>query len=214
MTDNDGFALVKEAISANEREELLTRLAHQQQSRSLLDESWCRELACRLRASRLGQLLPDTAVAVQCTYFDKSEQSNWFVGYHQDLSVPVREWVACADCTGWTQKEGITFVQPPLPVLESLVSVRLHLDENTPDNGPLRIVPGSHVLGRLGPDTERIRQGRDEIVCLAPERSALVFKPLLLHASSKSRSALPRRILHFLFGPAALPHDLNWHTAI
>jgi hypothetical protein len=38
-----------------------------------------------------------------------------------------------------------------------------------------------------------------------PRGGAMVMRPPLLHASSKSRKDLPRRVLHFVFGPAELP---------
>jgi ectoine hydroxylase-related dioxygenase (phytanoyl-CoA dioxygenase family) len=211
MLDLDGFEIVPKVISPALRDELVSRVTHLPLSRSLLEEPWCRKLAAFLRISPLAPLLPDSLVAVQCTYFDKSENSNWFVAYHQDLTIPVMQRIASRECIAWTTKNGTAFVQPPLPVLEALVSVRIHLDENNHENGPLRVIPGSHRHGRLARNGMLPGQrGRAEMICLAPERSALVFKPLLLHASSKSRTAQPRRILHLLYGPRTLPEGLQW----
>ena len=44
----------------------------------------------------------------------------------------------------WSNKAGVTHVQPPLGVLQQMLTVRLHLDDCLDDNGPLRVVPGSH----------------------------------------------------------------------
>jgi hypothetical protein len=53
-----------------------------------------------------------------------------------------------------------------------------------------------------------------EIACNAHRGSALVMRPLLLHASSKASGLSRRRVLHLLFGPRQLPHGLNWqHVA-
>src|SRR5580698_6214520 len=119
-------------------------------SRRLLDEAWCAHLAGALRGdARIRSLLPRNAVAVQCTLFDKSPAKNWLVSLHQDLSIPVRARVAAAQCSGWSEKKGVLFVQPPVEVLEQLVAVRMHLDNCPADAGALRLVPGSHTFGRL-----------------------------------------------------------------
>jgi hypothetical protein len=185
-------------------------------SRNLLDLNACRELAVALKShAGICPLLPPSAVAVQCTLFDKSAERNWLVALHQDLSIPVLERVPDPECTGWSEKEGVTFVQPPVPVLESLVAVRAHLDDCGPESGPLRVVPGSHRHGRLAADAARaMREDRGEVACIAARGGAIVMRPLLLHSSSKTRTRSPRRVLHILFGPPDLPCGLRWHRAV
>lgn len=154
-------------------------------------------------------------MAVQCTYFEKSAGQNWLVAMHQDLSIPVAERVSGSGLQGWSEKEGELFVQPPTAVLERLVAVRLHLDECSPTDGPLRVVPGSHTSGRLGPDAaSRRRDLHGEVVCTARRGDVLVMRPLLLHASSKAHGTSRRRVLHFLFGPRHLPLGLAWRHAV
>jgi len=107
------------------------------------------------------------------------------------------------------------FVQPPAPVLESLVAVRAHLDDSGPDSGPLRVVPGSHRHGRLSADAARaMREDRGEVACIAARGEAIAMRPLLLHSSSKARARSRRRVLHILFGPPDLPCGLRWHSAV
>jgi hypothetical protein len=53
-----------------------------------------------------------------------------------------------------------------------------------------------------------------QIMVLRRSGGALILKPLLLHASSKARVAVHRRVLHFVFGPQALPLGLEWPYAI
>jgi hypothetical protein len=185
-------------------------------SRTLLGLPWCRELAHRLRAnSLLAPLLPVGAVAVQCTLFDKSPVKNWLVSLHQDLSIPVKGRVDSAECSGWSEKEGQVFVQPPVSVLETLVAVRVHVDPCPLESGPLRFVPGSHAFGRLnGARTEQLRNERGELVVPVPRGGALVMRPLILHASSKATEPKPRRVLHFVFGPATLPLALEWGETV
>jgi len=160
-------------------------------------------------------IFPATAVAIQCTLFDKSTTRNWLVALHQDLSVPVRERIVHPDFTGWSGKEGVLFVQPPQAILESLVAVRVHLDDCGPGAGPLRIVPGSHRHGRLSDaEARRLRETQGEFSCLAKIGDALLMRPLLLHASSKATAPSRRRVLHFLFGPAEVPYALRWNNAV
>src|SRR5262245_28152937 len=79
-------------------------------TRNLLDLSWCRELAQSLRDHpRIGEVLKDSDVAVQCTLFDKNQRRNWRVAFHQDLSVPVSCRIDHPDLTGWSEKEGQVF---------------------------------------------------------------------------------------------------------
>jgi hypothetical protein len=180
--------------------------------RRLLDLPWCAELGERLRDHPVLQpLLPNRAVPVQCTLFAKSGARNWLVALHQDLSIPVAERISAPGCTGWSEKGGDVFVQPPVSVLEHLVAVRLHVDDCDEGNGALRIVPGSHRLGRLtAAEGARARQEHGEEMVSARAGDTLVMKPLLLHASSKAAKPWPRRILHFVFGPPELPDGLRW----
>jgi ectoine hydroxylase-related dioxygenase (phytanoyl-CoA dioxygenase family) len=185
-------------------------------SRALLDVAACQRLATFLKShAEIGTFLPRDAVAVQCTLFNKSADNNWLVALHQDLSIPVQQQVSHPECSGWTKKEGVWYVQPPVTVLDALIAIRVHLDDCASDNGPLRVVPGSHQYGRLtAAAASALREQHGERECPARRGDALAMRPLLLHSSSKARAAAPRRVLHFLFGPATLPCGLDWHRAI
>lgn len=217
--ERDGFGHVSSVLTLAECRETanLVTLSDLKTggSRDLLGRSWCRELAHRLRAHEiLGPMIGTDKVAVQCTYFEKSAGRNWLVALHQDLSVPVAARIDHPALKGWSKKEGAWFVHAPEEVLNQLIAVRLHLDLCAAADGPLRVVPGSHALGVLQDDqvqAERARRG--EIDCLAKAGDALVLRPLLLHASSKGSGTSRRRVLHFVFGPRALPHGLSWHVS-
>lgn len=218
--DEAGFVVVDDVLDSKRCDELGTEVdsvaAQRAGSRTLLSLPCCRSLATMLKQHpRIGHLLPRGGVAVQCTLFNKTAQKNWLVSFHQDLSVPVRTYVDSSQWGGWSQKEGQWFVQPPDEVLSNLVAVRLHLDASTVENGPLRIVPGSHQFGRLGTaQAEEQRQSAGEIPVHAPKGGALVIHPLVLHASSKATRPTARRVLHFLFGPAGLPNGLDWADSV
>jgi hypothetical protein len=184
-------------------------------TRQLLVHPWCRDLAGTVRTHRaLSHLIPPASVCAQCTLFEKSTGRNWLVPLHQDVHVPVRERVEHAELDGWSEKEGIYFVGPPIRLLEELVAVRLHIDPCGPDHGPLRIVPGSHRFGRLDERASvELRERCGEHVCTVERGDALVMKPLVLHASSKATRPNRRRVLHFLFGPRELTCGLRYAHA-
>jgi ectoine hydroxylase-related dioxygenase (phytanoyl-CoA dioxygenase family) len=92
-----------------------------------------------------------------------------------------------------------------------VLALRLHLDDTPADNGALRVLPGTHRMGRLS--DLRISQLRGEIqegVCPISAGSAMLMSPLLLHASSPAASPCRRRVLHFEFSAACLPGGLEW----
>jgi hypothetical protein len=216
----DGFAVVPCVIDETRCDVLASRFQALQiigpGSRTLLSQQWCAELAYELRQNAIVyNLLPVDAVAVQCTLFDKSPDKNWLVSLHQDLSIPVKRRVDGSECSGWSEKEGQVYVQPPVAVLERLVAVRVHVDDCTVDNGPLRVVPGSHAFGRLDAGrAEELRSSRGEVAVPVPRGGTLVMRPLILHASSKATGLTPRRVLHFVFGPPKLPCGLEWRWEV
>ena len=185
-------------------------------SRALLDIAPIRELARSILAHpKASALLPANAVAVQCTLFAKNEGVNWSVAPHQDLSIPVAARFDASVCTGWSKKEGTWFVQPSSDVLGALVALRIQLDTPSPDAGPLRVVPGSHRSGRVvAADIPSKFPPSSFRQCLAPQGGAIAMKPLLVHSSAKAIGKLPRRVLHFLFGPALLPGGLEWSEKV
>ena len=213
--DLAGFAIVKDILSAYECDSIAQHFpgdAPLAATRQLLTQQWCATLAVQLSSHpALSSFLPASYVPVQCTYCEKSADHNWLVPVHQDLSVPVAERVDDPLLRGWSEKEGTVFVQAPVGLLEQLVAVRIHLDDCTDDDGPLRVIPGTHCHGIIPAQAAaEARQTTPNVLCSAPRGSALVMRPLLLHASSKSSGTSRRRVLHFLFAPPQPPHGLRW----
>jgi len=214
-----GFAVAPRVLSEAQCAELESWVSaldlQRAGTRELLTLNWAQQFARQLRdLPALTALLGDNRTAVQCTYFAKLSSRNWLVALHQDLSIPVAERAADAPCKAWSEKEGTWFCQPPDELLTRLIAVRVHLDDSTEANGPLRVVPGSHRLGRIASDEIAAHRRRlGEVACVAPSRSLVAMRPLLLHASSKSTSESPRRVLHYVFGPRELPWGLRWKHA-
>lgn len=170
--------------------------------RRLLDYEWCRDLANLINRHLVSaQVTTDSYVATLCTYFNKSSESNWGVASHRDLSVPVKIRFEKPDWKNWTDKQRIPHVQPPVTFLRGMFAIRLNIDPSTPDNGALIVSPSSHTSESAEKPTVLIKG--------APG-SALMMSPLLLHASRRSRTDAKRRVLHFLFGPAAPSPPVEW----
>jgi ectoine hydroxylase-related dioxygenase (phytanoyl-CoA dioxygenase family) len=217
---DSGFAVVDHVAPHSVCDQLVTDEAISNfdgaGSRELIAHRSCRELASSLKNHvSIRTLLPSDPVAIQCTLFNKSPLTNWLVSLHQDLSIPVLERVQSPLCSGWSEKDGQWFVQPPVDVLECLVAVRIHLDSSTAENGPLRVVPGSHRFGRLMSSAAHDqREQRGELALLVSRGGAIVMRPLLLHASSKAIAPMSRRVLHMVFAPRELPYGLKWGLAV
>jgi ectoine hydroxylase-related dioxygenase (phytanoyl-CoA dioxygenase family) len=161
----------------------------------------------------LAPILGEEFLAVRGILFDKTPGANWKVGWHQDLSIAVKERVEVPGFGLWSQKAGVTHVQPPREVLEEMLTIRLHLDVCDETNGPLRVLPGSHTQGKMTPEEiKEYRQQTEPVICVSPRGGALLMRPLLLHASSPALSPKHRRVLHLEFAATRLPSGLEWIT--
>lgn len=159
-----------------------------------------------------ARLLGPDCFAVRAILFDKTPAANWKVAWHQDLTIAVRARREVPEYGPWSEKEGVPHVQPPAGVLERMVTVRLHLDECGEANGPLRVIPGTHAVGRLRREEIAAWRGRaPERTCVVARGGALVMRPLLLHASSPARAASHRRVLHIDYAACELDGGLEWH---
>jgi ectoine hydroxylase-related dioxygenase (phytanoyl-CoA dioxygenase family) len=137
---------------------------------------------------------------VRSILFDKTAESNWGVPWHQDLTVAIGERREIPGFVGWSVKDGIHHAQAPREVLEQMLTVRIHLDDCGVENGPLRVLPGTHEHGWL--DAEAINRFKGEVsehVCVVGCGGAVIMRPLLLHASSRATRPGHRRVLHLDF---------------
>ena len=141
-------------------------------------------------------------------YFNKPSNSNWFVGYHQDMSISVQEKIETTGYSNWTLKNGQLGV-PPKSILESIVTFRIHLDDADETNGALKVIENSHDLGiiRIDQNFDKSKIGV-ETTCCAKKGQVMLMKPLLLHASDKSVSESDRRVIHLEFCNQEVP--MGW----
>ena len=304
-----GFATVPGLIAPERVAELRTLAANLSPAaaRNALDLPWCQQLARELATlapvrDALQAAVGPQPVAIQCTLFDKSAARNWLVAWHRDWSLPLAKRhdtsIGAAGWAGWSTKHGVAFAQPPVALLGQVLALRLHLDDCGPEDGALRVRPGSHLdalrtprpsdaahvgqveeavdeasqagapaqaaVGEIAttegkrhaqgaeparfavPDGDNARASAAdpadladrahlanggpvhgqavaargnapaaaEQLCPVPAGGALLMRPLLLHASSKSRSGKARRVLHLVFAPRTLPDGLRWRWEV
>jgi hypothetical protein len=162
--------------------------------------------------SLVESILGPRVFAVDGILFNKTLRANWKVTWHQDLSIAVRRRVDVPGFGPWSTKAGVAHVQPPVSVLENMLALRLHLDDTGEDNGALRVVPGSHRLGRLSAKAiaEITAAGRAK-VCAVAAGDIVAMRPLCLHASSSAKQATNRRVVHLVLAAHELPHPLEWN---
>lgn len=221
-----GFALVPALATDDQVEHLLKAIKAAQHEigarhgrdgvyamRNLLQvEAVCKWAQSNELQQVLAPILGDNYFPVRGILFDKTPGSNWKVGWHQDLSIAVQKRVEVSGFGPWSEKAGVTHVQPPCEVLETMLTVRLHLDECDESNGPLRVVPASHRDGKLAPDAiKEKRRHNGQVVCTLPRGGALLMRPLLLHASSPATSPDHRRVVHIDFASQLLLGGLEWN---
>jgi ectoine hydroxylase-related dioxygenase (phytanoyl-CoA dioxygenase family) len=152
--------------------------------------------------------------AVRVLYFDKTPEMNWAVPWHQDRTIAVADRIDVAGFEPWSRKGGVHHVEPPEAVLASIVSLRLHLDDCGPDNGPLLTVRGSFRLGRVpaGQIKQHVEAGQIQ-VCCADAGDVVAMRGLTIHASERAARPARRRVLHVDFSTAKLPGGLRWALA-
>jgi ectoine hydroxylase-related dioxygenase (phytanoyl-CoA dioxygenase family) len=155
-----------------------------------------------LRIARL--VLGNDAIAFRATMFEKLPASNWLVAWHQDTALPIRHRRDVAGWGPWSLKDGVNYAHAPAQALEKIFALRLHLDDSTSENGPLRVLPGTHLQGVLtDAEIHAIAEGQTSVDCLMPFGGIVAIRPLIIHASSKSRIDKPRRVLHIEYAESA-----------
>ena len=200
----DGYAIVPQVATAEEIEHLLSDLHRFSSDRSragvrhLLGNPAVAAFAADRRMLGIAQsILGSDAFPFKATLFEKSPDANWLITWHQDTALPLREKRETPGWGPWSTKEGIIYAHAPARALERVVALRLHLDDSNGENGPLRVIPGSHRQGVLSDEqVESIVDKGETVTCLVEQSGVIVMRPLIIHASSKSQSDKPRRVLH------------------
>jgi ectoine hydroxylase-related dioxygenase (phytanoyl-CoA dioxygenase family) len=218
QVEQDGYAIVPNVFKTEEVQSLALTLESSNLPRSragvrhLLSHPAVMNVANDLRLLEIAQsILGDNAFPFKATLFDKSPETNWLITWHQDTALPLREKQETPGWGPWSTKEGIAYAHAPATALEKVVALRLHLDDSTSENGPLRVVPSTHRRGILSDEEVEVIVGdATPIACLVPEGGIIVMRPLIIHASSKSQSDISRRVIHIEYATRnAIPAPLQ-----
>lgn len=159
--------------------------------------------------SLIKTVLGENYFIVKSIYFDKPVTSNWYVSYHQDLTISVDKKLPLQNYGPWTVKQNQFAVQPPIHILENISTIRIHLDDTNDLNGALKIIPKSHIKQIYRPETINW-ENETEITCTVPRGGVMLMKPLLLHSSSRTLNINRRRVIHIELSSVILPEELNW----
>ncbi|WP_312346159.1 phytanoyl-CoA dioxygenase family protein [Chryseobacterium binzhouense] len=157
----------------------------------------------------IKEIFGENYFVVKSIYFDKPEKSNWYVAYHQDLTISVDKKLELENFGPWITKQNQYAVQPPLDILENIFTIRIHLDDTDENNGALKVVPKSHAKGIYRPETIDW-DVETETICNVEKGGIMLMKPLLLHRSNRTTNGKKRRVIHIEFSDRELPEELNW----
>jgi ectoine hydroxylase-related dioxygenase (phytanoyl-CoA dioxygenase family) len=206
-----GYEVVTGVLSASEVLGLLDALTRSPRQRSragarhLLGTPAVEALARDPRLLALAsRSLGGVARPFNATLFDKSGQANWHVAWHQDTALPLRERREVAGWGPWSVKAGVPYAHAPAGALSRVLALRVHLDDSTAANGPLRVLPGTHALGLLTDEEIRSLAARiPAIPCVVSRGDVVTMRPLLVHSSAKMSVAAPRRVIHLEYAVTA-----------
>lgn len=227
--EKNGFATRRALGSPSEIAELLAAISRMIEHpglrkkmgvfavRNLLEECHeIRKLACSQAVRRLIEpVLGTECFPVRGILFDKVPEANWKVPWHQDVTIAVQNRIEADGFGPWSMKADVLHVQPPVAVLDEMLSLRLHLDPCGEENGALRVIPGSHRRGRIAEELiPAIREASPEHGCVAGAGDVLLMRPLLLHESSASRVPNHRRVVHLDFAAVQLPTGMGWFSGM
>ena len=215
IVEQQGFAITAPLLTPSEIEIVRNALNQPSISRSragvrhALGLPEVTELARDQRLLSIArEILGAGAFPYHATLFDKSPASNWLVVWHQDTALPLRQRRELQGWGPWSVKEGVVYAHAPANALRQVLALRIHLDDSTERNGPLRVLPGSHERGVMtDEDIERLVPQTSPVECVVQRSGVLAMRPLLVHSSSKSHDDSPRRVLHIEYAASVFPAE-------
>jgi hypothetical protein len=213
--DVDGFAVITGVLDYHEIDALKADMhktpLHRSRAgaRHMLGNAGIAALASDPKLLEIArQILGYEARPFRATLFDKSPSSNWLVVWHQDTALPLLERHEALGWGPWSVKEGVIYAHAPATALEQVLALRIHLDESSDRNGPLRVLPKTHLMGVLTDHAiEQLATQIAPVDCLAATGGVVAMRPLIVHASSKSLIETPRRVLHIEYAARMVVAD-------
>ncbi|GAE64755.1 phytanoyl-CoA dioxygenase family protein [Chryseobacterium indologenes] len=222
--DKYGFSVINTVFSDDEVEEIINVLSSIDTSRENFRKSEdlfairqflkeipdIKELIFTENLKKvIREIFGEKYFVVKSIYFDKPETSNWYVAYHQDLTISVDKKMELQGFGPWTTKQNQFAVQPPMDILENIYTIRIHLDDTDENNGALKVIPESHSKGIYRPETIDWKV-ETENICNVRKGGIMLMKPLTLHGSNRTTNGKKRRVIHIEFSDMELPEALKW----
>jgi hypothetical protein len=210
----NGFSVTKKLFSDLELDQLVAELGNQSSNYAI------RQLVIKKPGllnlifnnenfkSLYKKFCGDDYFLTKAIFFNKPRKSNWFVNYHQDLSISTKRKQEEIGFSQWTLKDGLIGVIPPNEILENTFTFRIHLDVTDHTNGALQVIPKTHTKGIIRIDESfKKEEFEDAELCQVDKGGVMVMKPLLLHSSRKSTSDFDRRVIHLEFCNKEIPME-------
>lgn len=202
--NDKGYLIQNSVFSSAECDKLIETLSvvtlHRSRAgvRNLMSVQAIVEVATDTRLIALTRRLTGKSLRpYKATLFEKAGQANWLVSWHQDTALPLIKFNGRTEWGPWSRKAGIDYAHAPSWALERIIAIRIQLDASNADNGPLRVIEGSHRFGVLADEElEKVVAAGREYICETDKGGIIAMSPLTVHASSKSVSNDPRRVLH------------------
>jgi ectoine hydroxylase-related dioxygenase (phytanoyl-CoA dioxygenase family) len=210
----NGFSITKPIFSSDEIEQLLGLIGNSDKTyakRQLINKTpEIKDIIFNnYNFSKLYHSICDSGYFLsKAIFFNKPKMSNWFVSYHQDISISASKKIPTEGFSKWTNKDGQLGVIPPQNILENTITFRLHLDHTDNTNGALKVIKGSHKNGLIRIDENFKKGNLEEQLCNVEKGAIMLMQPLLLHASDKSTSEFDRRVIHLEFCNKEIP--MGW----
>ena len=160
-------------------------------------------------SNHLKEAIGDDCGLVRVLYFDKPSDRSWSLPFHKDLTIAVKDnSLPTENFSKPTRKSGVDHIEASEDILQNMLTLRIHLDTVTTANGPLQVIPGSHLSGKMV-----VPYQRDAVKVLVDRGDVLAMVPMIAHGSGHSDpdQQLHRRILHLEFsGTRDLPDGYQW----
>jgi ectoine hydroxylase-related dioxygenase (phytanoyl-CoA dioxygenase family) len=229
--NSEGFAIIENVYSENEIEKIISEIEKVTEIET--ENSTFRKSQDLFAIRQFHKEIPETLNFIfnqnlreiiklnfgenyfitKSIYFDKPEKSNWFVAYHQDLTISVDRKVEIENYENWTTKQNQFAVQPPKEILEQNFTIRIHIDKTTKENGALKVLNKSHRKGIVRTENVEL-ENEIETICEVDKGGIMIMKPLIFHASNKTTNNERRRVIHIEFSNQKLPKELEWSEKI
>lgn len=219
--EQDGFVTIPKIYNKSEVENIIKFIEANQTEKVFGEREYLikyPKLVDAIFTPNLREILDDfftqAYAIIKSIYFDKPPNANWVVNWHQDLTINLDTKSNIIGFPNARKLKERIVLRPNIKVLENIVTVRIHLDDCTQENGALRVIKNSHQNGVIAISDWLLKKTGEEIICEVPAGGCLFMKPLTMHSSRRTENKKNRRVLHVEFCSMPLEKELKWKERI